>query len=138
MAELRGAMRTTVAELRALSAEASCKNGTREESNQSWAPSSMNFMLANGEGLIVTRFRSSPGEDPPTLYYKLGVDERYLSDADEEHHGAGVRGVVVASEPQDMSLPALSAWRLLGKDRMLSFHPSEVRQRAPCAAGARF
>jgi hypothetical protein len=37
----------------------------------------------------------------------------------------GVHGVIVASEPLETTLPGLSAWRLLGKDKMLSFHPSE-------------
>lgn len=37
----------------------------------------------------------------------------------------GLHGIIVASEPLEDTLPALSAWRLLGKDKMLSYHPDE-------------
>ncbi len=67
MTELRGAMRTMLAELRALSAEASLAacaggggagaNARAVESGKPWGPSSMNFAVSDGVGLIVTRYR---------------------------------------------------------------------------------
>lgn len=56
----------------------------------------------------MTRFRSSEHEDPPSLYYKSMAE-----------------GVVVASEPLDMTHGKLKEWKLLGKDKMLSYHPDE-------------
>lgn len=178
MAELRGAMRTTIAELRALSAEAALElkmhssfdtprvcssapcEGTTILTNSSnnnfgsssppsgWSPSSMNFAVSDGVGLVVTRFRSSRNQDPPTLYYKIGLSNEYRatsftpsgsasvsppasspgSDSSLPHVPTLSRGggaLTVASEPLETTEPALSAWRLLGKDRMISFHPDE-------------
>uniref|UniRef100_A0A7S2SIF1 Glutamine amidotransferase type-2 domain-containing protein n=1 Tax=Rhizochromulina marina TaxID=1034831 RepID=A0A7S2SIF1_9STRA len=177
MMELRGAMRTLIAELRALSAESSlaacedlhshplpaqgcqsegngtCAAETRNEqdsaagttatkqehrgTSEPWSPSSMNFAVTDGKGLVVTRFRSSSAEDPPSLYYKLGVSGKYrapgaaspstASPDAEEWQGtkSGLHGLIVASEPLEDTLPALSAWRLLGKDKMISYHPAE-------------
>mmetsp|Transcript_12076 Transcript_12076/g.15563 ORF Transcript_12076/g.15563 Transcript_12076/m.15563 type:complete len:430 (+) Transcript_12076:57-1346(+) len=150
MAEMRGAMRTMIAELRALSAEASLHqchkihhsiiseiNETSIPSGKmkSWSPSSMNFAVSDGQGIIVTRFRSKDDEDPPSLYYKLGV-ESYVSNKDKEDTSSvnnnnnhkrsfSVDGLVVASEPLEESGPDLSKWRLLGKDKMISYHPNE-------------
>ena len=107
----------------------------------------MNFAVSDGQGLIVTRFRSSRNQDPPSLYYKIGLSDKYRPDpsdtsssssssssssnaaADPTNGGFGggihANALTVASEPLEMTEPALSAWRLLGKDRMISFHPSE-------------
>lgn len=156
MAEMRGAMRTMVAELRAFSAEAAlnvCHTHEEEhfegiEFNKiptssdeiNWSPSSMNFAVTDGKGLIVTRFRSKDNEDPPSLYYQLGVEKRYTSshhkDDDKESKKEPLQydwsarswqtdGLVVASEPLEENGPHLSSWRLLGKDKMISFHPDE-------------
>ena len=134
-------MRTLVAELRALSAEAAlgkCLNETwplPEERARVWSPASMNFAVSNGRGMVVTRFRSKADEDPPSMYYKMGVPDRYRADTGASSlvsagsgRGQGdvrANGLIVASEPLEETLPALSAWRLLGKDKMISFHPSE-------------
>jgi glutamine amidotransferase len=155
MTELRGAMRTMVAELRALSAEAALARcaadkptisatargpaaasaGAPSATSGLWAPSSMNFAVSDGQGLVVTRFRSHKDEDPPSLYYKLGLSVRYRTDegklramAPGKAPSGGVisaPGLIVASEPLEESMPSLSAWRLLGKDKMISYHPSE-------------
>jgi hypothetical protein len=165
MAEMRGAMRTMIAELRAFSAEAalnvchdvhpfelSSDDEDNTSSEVSWAPSSMNFAVTDGKGLVVTRFRSKDNEDPPSLYYQLGVDARYAasmgatendgenddsSESSEENNNGGsnyqdwatqmrqANGLVVASEPLEEKGPHLSKWRLLGKDKMISFYPNE-------------
>lgn len=167
MAEMRGAMRTMIAELRAFSAEAALNichthdvdhtcdvdsvdggdcaplRSLRSDDKSKWTPSSMNFAVTDGKGLIVTRFRSKDNEDPPSLYYQLGVEKRYTTahdvnneDKEEEEGGGDVKydwsahswqtdGLVVASEPLEETGPHLSSWRLLGKDKMISFHPSE-------------
>jgi predicted glutamine amidotransferase len=106
-----------------------------------WAPSSMNFAVTDGVGLVVTRFRSAACQCPPSLYYRLGSAttcgigigvnptepcESVAADgSDNQSRMAAARGLLVASEPLQESLPGLSEWTLLGKDKMLTFHPSE-------------
>ena len=96
----------------------------------------MNFAVSDGQGLIVTRFRSSRNQDPPSLYYKIGLSDKYRPDPSDTSSsssssssssnaaadptnggfGGGIRAnaLTVASEPLEMTEPALSAWRLLG------------------------
>ena len=80
--------------------------------------SSLNFAVTDGKSLVVSRYRTSAIEDPPTLYFKpiRGDDSR-------------IQAVVVASEPLDLDdlddHTGLATWTLLGKDTMLSFNPDE-------------
>eukprot|EP00613_Pedinella_sp_CCMP2098_P070535 CAMPEP_0171921350 /NCGR_PEP_ID=MMETSP0993-20121228/20162_1 /TAXON_ID=483369 /ORGANISM="non described non described, Strain CCMP2098" /LENGTH=454 /DNA_ID=CAMNT_0012558707 /DNA_START=24 /DNA_END=1388 /DNA_ORIENTATION=+ len=160
MVELRGAMRMVVSELRAMSAEAALNNcqgqgqgvpppaslpalgnnsATEAEAAIAWAPASMNFAVSDGRGLVMTRFRSSKDQDPPSLYYKLGISHLYKPEPTSTAEGGGggggdlkerrsnknADGLIVASEPLEETMPALSAWRLLGKDKMISYSPDE-------------
>lgn len=76
-------------------------------------PSSLNFAVSDGYSLVATRYRSSPDEDPPTLYYKRNVEAGRL----------GGNGVLVSSEPTSRNPGSLREWILLGKNRMLSYSP---------------
>lgn len=92
---LRNAMRTILRTITEANAEFGDSN-------------SLNFGVTDGEGLVVSRYRSNPREDPPTLYYKL-IPEK--------------KGIIVASEPLENDPTALLDWTLIGKDRILSFSP---------------
>jgi len=103
---LRAAMLATVATIRDRSLAVSA-NSTCPITAENAPPSSLNFAVSDGRSLVVIRYRSSPREDPPTLYYRRVPG-----------------GVVVASEPSSTDRDALSEWILLGKNRMLSFSPA--------------
>ena len=100
---LRAAMYSTIAKLREFTRRSTTAEGSVE------APSSLNFAVTDGHHLVVSRYRSNPGEDPPTLYFKTLREGR---------------AIVVSSEPDSSDLEALREWTLLGKDKLLSFSPS--------------
>lgn len=111
--ELADAMRQTIADL-------------NNVANESGAHASLNFAASDGKQIVVTRYRTAPKEDPPSLYFLVG--EQW--DATTEtmagriqvpfHWTKTIRAntLIVASEPLDRDS---LGWRSLAKDQMLKY-----------------
>jgi len=96
-------------------------------------PSSLNFVVSDGTTIVATRYRSNECEEPPSLYYRrvaAGAGAANAAGAavtltnarvhTADHH-ANTGGIIFASEPLDLDQAALDSWRLVGKDKLLSW-----------------
>jgi len=97
------------------------------QSSQESQPSSLNFAVTDGRHVLVTRYRTSSKEDPPSLYYKLSSEsptcqlqtiETCINNDEYQAIETFTDTLVVASEPLDKDS---KAWRLLAKDQMLAY-----------------
>lgn len=80
--------------------------------------SSLNFAVSDGKTVVATRFRDSPTDEPPSLYYCLVTNMEMVGNEMEILHDATKKpkGVVIASEPLTYQS---ENWTLIPKNHML-------------------
>ena len=80
--------------------------------------SSLNFAVSDGKTVVATRFRDSPSEEPPSLYYCKVTHMEMVANEMEIQHDPNVapRGVVIASEPLTYQS---ENWTLIPKNHMI-------------------
>jgi glutamine amidotransferase len=80
--------------------------------------SSLNFAVSDGKTVVATRFRDSPIEEPPSLYYCKVTHMEMVANEMEIHHDPKMpsKGVVIASEPLTYQS---ENWTLIPKNHML-------------------
>lgn len=82
--------------------------------------SSLNFAVSDGKTVVATRFRDSPLEEPPSLYYCKVTHMEMVANEMEIHHdpkcGRKPKGVVIASEPLTYQS---ENWTLIPKNHMI-------------------
>lgn len=80
--------------------------------------SSLNFAVSDGKTVVATRFRDSPTDEPPSLYYCLVTHMEMVGNEMEIMHDGTkpTTGVVIASEPLTYQS---ENWTLIPKNYML-------------------
>jgi len=131
--QMKNAMRNTILLIMALQEEAGVPSDTN----------SLNFAVSDGTFVIVTRCRTNPAEDPPSLYYSMGtgftpLEGVFDKQGSDTARPVGVRGnshrreypssMIVASEPLefDTAGPDLPRWHLIAKDTLLAISPADL------------
>mmetsp|Transcript_19152 Transcript_19152/g.31398 ORF Transcript_19152/g.31398 Transcript_19152/m.31398 type:complete len:390 (+) Transcript_19152:68-1237(+) len=105
-------------------------------SDETCAHSSLNLAASDGETVIVTRYRTDPEEDPPSLYFSLGEHwnadkermETLSNDGGRSHVMVG-KSLVVSSEPLGRSG---TGWISLCKDEMLIYDRKQSKVEFLC------
>lgn len=78
--------------------------------------SSLNFAVTDGVHVVVTRYRTCPDEEPPSLYYALDNDSLWASSEPLDDVRADGR-----SMSREVGEMARRQWKLVAKDQMLSY-----------------
>lgn len=80
--------------------------------------SSLNFAVSDGKTVVATRYRDSPTDEPPSLYYCLVSHMEMVGNEMEILHDTSKapKGVVIASEPLTYQS---ENWTLIPKNHML-------------------
>lgn len=80
--------------------------------------SSLNFAVSDGKTVVATRYRDSPTEEPPSLYYCMVTRMEMVASEMEILHDPNMppKGVVIASEPLTYQS---ENWTLIPKNHML-------------------
>lgn len=80
--------------------------------------SSLNFAVSDGETVVATRFRDSPSEEPPSLYYCTVSKMEMIANEMEIHRddSAPPKGIVISSEPLTYQS---ENWTLLPKNHLI-------------------
>lgn len=127
--ELAEAMRRTIADL----------DGVASDSG---FHASLNFAASDGNTVVVTRYRTAPKEDPPSLYFLFGeqwdsttetmagVIQVPFNQSDQPIRG---KTLLVASEPLGRDY---EGWRSLAKDQMLEFNAGSGELNLVCLSQA--
>lgn len=84
--------------------------------------SSLNFAVTDGLSTVVSRARSHPLQDPPSLYYSFGLNEDLPGDLCPRHKTVAEAKdgpLIVGSEPLSHNVDSQHPWKLLPKDSLL-------------------
>lgn len=80
--------------------------------------SSLNFAVSDGNTVVATRFRDSPVEEPPSLYYCSVTSMEMVAEEMEIGHDPTLppKGVIIASEPLTYQS---QNWTLVPKNQLI-------------------